>query len=172
MDSFNALSTVAAIRNITPLKEASPAKVMSCDLVTLIDLEKDLDAAKEVTGGASAPSVKIAGRPANSPSRPAMVCGQLVPRIKGRSPLVHQGSPCTRGHGTHPAHALSPRPMIGKEHLSVTPTCPTMGILTPRKMITQRRLVVPSSSSDDDLSLVKHDAQVDLNPGAARIRYT
>jgi hypothetical protein len=47
-----------------------------------------------------------------------------------------------------------------------------MGILTPRKMITQRRLVVPSSSSDDDLSLVKHDAQVDLNPGAARIRYT
>jgi hypothetical protein len=32
--------------------------------------------------------------------------------------------------------------------------------------------VVPSSSSDDDLSLVKHDARVDLNPGGTRIRYT
>jgi hypothetical protein len=33
-------------------------------------------------------------------------------------------------------------------------------------------LVVPSSSSDDDLSLVKHDAWVDLNPGGVRILYT
>jgi hypothetical protein len=32
--------------------------------------------------------------------------------------------------------------------------------------------VVPSSSSDDDLSLVKHDAKVDLNPGDARICYS
>jgi hypothetical protein len=32
--------------------------------------------------------------------------------------------------------------------------------------------VVPSSSSDDDLTLVKHDARVDLNPGGARICYT
>jgi hypothetical protein len=32
--------------------------------------------------------------------------------------------------------------------------------------------VVPSSSSDNDLPLVKHDARVDLNPGGARIRYT
>jgi hypothetical protein len=32
--------------------------------------------------------------------------------------------------------------------------------------------VVPSSSSDDDLSLVKHDARVDLNPSGMRIRYT
>jgi hypothetical protein len=31
--------------------------------------------------------------------------------------------------------------------------------------------VVPSSSSNDDHPLVKHDAQVDLNPGGARIRY-
>jgi hypothetical protein len=31
---------------------------------------------------------------------------------------------------------------------------------------------VPSSSSDDHLSLVKHDARVDLNPGGVRIRYT
>jgi hypothetical protein len=32
--------------------------------------------------------------------------------------------------------------------------------------------MVPSSSNDDDLSLVKHDARVDLNPGGVRIRYT
>jgi hypothetical protein len=32
--------------------------------------------------------------------------------------------------------------------------------------------VVPSSSNDDDLPLVKHDAWVDLNPGGMRIRYT
>jgi hypothetical protein len=47
-----------------------------------------------------------------------------------------------------------------------------MGILTPRKVTIQRQLVVPSSSSDDDLPLVKHDAQVDLNPSGVRIRYT
>jgi hypothetical protein len=32
--------------------------------------------------------------------------------------------------------------------------------------------MVPSSSNDEDLSLVKHDARVDLNPGGVRIRYT
>jgi hypothetical protein len=32
--------------------------------------------------------------------------------------------------------------------------------------------MVPSSSSDDDLPLVKRDARVDLNPSSARIRYT
>jgi hypothetical protein len=32
--------------------------------------------------------------------------------------------------------------------------------------------VVPSSSNDDDLSLVKHDTRVDLNPDDVRIRYT
>jgi hypothetical protein len=32
--------------------------------------------------------------------------------------------------------------------------------------------VVWSSSSDDDLPLVKHDARVDLNPGSAWNRYT
>jgi hypothetical protein len=52
------------------------------------------------------------------------------------------------------------------------PTRPTTGILTPRKVTIRRQVVVPSSSSDDDLPLVKHDAQVDLNPGGARIRYT
>jgi hypothetical protein len=37
-----------------------------------------------------------------------------------------------------PAHALSPRLMIGKEHQSVTPTRPTTGILTLRKVTTPR----------------------------------
>jgi hypothetical protein len=32
--------------------------------------------------------------------------------------------------------------------------------------------VVPLSSNDDDLPLVKHDVQVDLNPDGMRIRYT
>jgi hypothetical protein len=52
------------------------------------------------------------------------------------------------------------------------PTCPTMGILTLRKVTIRGQLVVPSSSSNDELSLMKHDARVDLNPGGARIRYT
>jgi hypothetical protein len=52
------------------------------------------------------------------------------------------------------------------------PTCPTTAILTLRKVTIHCQLVVPSSSSDDDLPLVQHDAQVDLNPGGARIRYT
>jgi hypothetical protein len=96
--------------------------------------------------------------------RSAMVCGQLVPRDEGRSPLVLQGSPCTRGRGTCLVHALSPRPTIGKEHRSVMPTCLTTGILTPRKVTIRCQVVVPSSSSNDDLPLVKHDARVDLNP--------
>jgi hypothetical protein len=32
--------------------------------------------------------------------------------------------------------------------------------------------VAPSSSSDDDLQLVKHDTQVDLNPSGVKICYT
>jgi hypothetical protein len=32
--------------------------------------------------------------------------------------------------------------------------------------------VVSSSSNNNDLSLLKHDAWVDLNPDGARIRYT
>jgi hypothetical protein len=47
-----------------------------------------------------------------------------------------------------------------------------MGILALRKVTTQRQLVIPSSSSDDDLPLVKHDARVDVNPSNALIRYT
>jgi hypothetical protein len=50
--------------------------------------------------------------------------------------------------------------------------CPTMGILTLRKVTIRHQLVVPSSSSDDDLSLVKHDTRVDLNSSGVRIRYT
>jgi hypothetical protein len=57
MDPFNALSTTATVRKIPPLKEAPPAKVMSR---ASTDLEKDLDATKEVTGGAGVPSVKMA----------------------------------------------------------------------------------------------------------------
>jgi hypothetical protein len=34
------------------------------------------------------------------------------------------------------------------------------------------RPAFPSCSSDDDLSLVKHDARVDLNPSCTRIHYT
>jgi hypothetical protein len=79
MDPFNALSTTVAARKIAPLKEASPTKVMSCALIALTDLQKDLDAAKEVIGGASAPSVKMA-------SRPAMVCGQSIHHDEGRTP--------------------------------------------------------------------------------------
>jgi hypothetical protein len=47
-----------------------------------------------------------------------------------------------------------------------------MGILTLRKVTVRHQLVVPSSSSNDDLSLVNHDAQVDLNLGDVKIRYT
>jgi hypothetical protein len=82
-DPINALSTATATRKIPLLNEASPTKVMSCALITSTDLQKDLDAAKEVTGGAGAPSAKMAGRPANSPGWTAMVCGQSVTRDEG-----------------------------------------------------------------------------------------
>jgi hypothetical protein len=165
MDPFNAPSTTAAARKIPLLKEASPTKVISCVLIASTDLQKDLDVVKEVTGGDDTPSAKMAGRS-------AMVCGQSVHREEGGLSPAHQGFPCTRGHGMHPTCALSPRLTIGKEHRSVMPTRLTMGILTLRKVIVQRQLMVPLSSSDDELSLVKHDAQVDLNPDGTRIRYT
>jgi hypothetical protein len=76
MNPFNALSIAATVRKILPLKEASPAKVMSCALIASIDIQKDLDATKEVTGGAGAPSTKMASRPANSPGRPWFVANQ------------------------------------------------------------------------------------------------
>jgi hypothetical protein len=95
MDPFNALSIATAARKIPPLKEELPANVISCALVALTDVEKDLDAAKEVTGGASAPSVKMVSRPANSLGWPAMVCGNSTPRDEGLPPPARQGSPCT-----------------------------------------------------------------------------
>jgi hypothetical protein len=171
MDPFNALSTAIATRKIPPLREAPLTKVILCALVASTDLERALDAVK-VTGGAGVPSVKMANRPANSPGWPAMVCGHSAPRDEGLSPPVRQGSPCARGHGTRLVHALSPRPTIGKEHRLITPTRPTMGVLTPRKVTIRCQLVVPSSNNDDDLPLVKHDARVELNPSGARIRYT
>jgi hypothetical protein len=172
MDPFNALSTTVAARRIPPLKKASPTKVMSCTLVASTNLQKDLDASKEVTGGAGVPLVKMVGLPAHSIDWTGMVCGQSVPRDEGHTLPARQGTPCTRGQGMHPTHARSPHTMIGKEHRSVTPTRPTTGILTLRKGAIRHQLVVPSSSSDDDLSLVKHDARVDLNPSGARICYT
>jgi hypothetical protein len=173
MDPFNPLSTVAATRKIPPLKEAPPTKVRSCALVASKDLEKDLNAANEVTGGDGAPSMKMVGRAANCTGRPAMVYGHCPPPCdEGRSPPTRQGSPYTRGRGRHLVHALSPRPTIRKEHRSIMHTCPTMGILTLTKVTVWHQLVVPSSSSDDDLPLVKHDARVDLNPSGTRIRYT
>jgi hypothetical protein len=56
MHPFNALSTIVVARKIPPLKEAPPAKVMLSVLIASTDLEKDLDATREVTVGASAPS--------------------------------------------------------------------------------------------------------------------
>jgi hypothetical protein len=47
-----------------------------------------------------------------------------------------------------------------------------MGILTPRKVTIRCQLVVPLTSSDDNNSLVKHGARVDLNPGGVRICYS
>jgi hypothetical protein len=93
MDLFNTLSTTTPARKILPLKEASPTKVVSCALIASTDLHNDLDAAKEVTGGASMPSANMADRPAHSPGRPGMVCGQSVPQDEGGSPPTHQGSP-------------------------------------------------------------------------------
>jgi hypothetical protein len=166
MDPFNALSTTAAARKIPPLREAPPTKVMSCALVTSTDLKRAFDAVKKVIRGAGTPSVKMADRPWFVAIRPP------PSRDEDRSPLARQVSPYARGHGTHPVRALSPRPTIRKEHRSVTPTCPTTEVLTPRKMTIWHQLVVPSSSSNDDLPLVKLDAWVDLNPSGARIHYT
>jgi hypothetical protein len=62
--------------------------------------------------------------------------------------------------------------MIRKEHHSVTPTRPSTGVLTKKKITIRHQLVVPSSNNDDNLLLVRHDARVDLNSGGTRIHYT
>jgi hypothetical protein len=64
MESFNVVSTVAAVRAITLLKE-SPTKVMSCTLVASSNLDKVFNVTKDVTRGAGGPPVKMGGRPAN-----------------------------------------------------------------------------------------------------------
>jgi hypothetical protein len=158
MDPFNALSTAATVeRGIT----------RQGHVVCVDRIDRPTEGLRCCKGGHWRSQHAI-----GKDGWPAMVCGQSVPRDEGRSPPARQGSPCTRGHGMNPTHDLSPRPMIGKDHRLVTPTRPTMGILTPRKVTIRRQLVVPSSSSNDNLPLVKHDARVDLNPGGARIRYT
>jgi hypothetical protein len=80
-------------RKEDPTNERGITKVMSCALVASTNLQKDLDTAKGVTGGASAPSAKMVGRSDRSLSWSAMVCGQLVPHDEGRSPPTRQGSP-------------------------------------------------------------------------------
>jgi hypothetical protein len=149
MDSFNALSTAVVARKVSPLREAPPAKVMSCALVTSTDQDRALDIVKEVTEEAGMPSAKMASRAANSPGRPAMVYGHSAPRGEGRSPPVHQGSPCAQGRGTCWVRALSTHPMIGKEHQSVTPSCLTTGLLTLRKVTVWHQLVVPLALVSD-----------------------
>jgi hypothetical protein len=49
--------------------------------------------------------------------------------------------------------------------------CPSIGVLTPKKITIRCQLVVPSSSSDDDLLLARHTTRVDLNSSGARICY-
>jgi hypothetical protein len=150
MGPFNTLSTTAAVRMIPPLTEASPTKVTSCALVASTDLVKALDAAKEVTGGA--------GMHVSNDVRPAMVGGRTTPLEEGQPSPVRQSSPAAQGHGSRPVRALSPHPMIGKEHSSVTPTCLSTGVLTLKKITIQHQLVVPSRNNDDDIPLMKHDA--------------
>jgi hypothetical protein len=47
-----------------------------------------------------------------------------------------------------------------------------MGVLTPKKITIWCQLVVLSSSSDDNLPLVRHIARVDLNSDGVGICYT
>jgi hypothetical protein len=92
----NALSTATAMRMIPPLREAPPTKVSSCALVASTALEKALDVAKEVIGGASVPLVMMGDQPAKSPSRSATVGSRLTPpplrwvnhHLRARVPLL------------------------------------------------------------------------------------
>jgi hypothetical protein len=117
------------------------------------------------------PSTMMGGRPAMSLGRPAAVGGRLTPLEVGQTSPARQGSPVAQGCGSRPVHALSPRLTIGKEHRSVTPTHPSTGVLTPKKISIRHQLVVLSSNSDDDLPLARHDAQVDHNSSGVRMRY-
>jgi hypothetical protein len=158
MDPFNALSTATAVRMIPLLREAPPAKVASCALVASTDLEKVIDAVKEVIGGSGVPSTMMAGRPAKSPGRPATIGGRLTPLKVGQPSPACQSSPTAQGRGSRLVRVIYPHPTIGKEHHSVTRTCPSMSVLTLKKITIRHQLVVLSSNSDDDLPLARHDA--------------
>jgi hypothetical protein len=85
MDPFNALSIATVVWNIPMLKEAPTAEVMSCALVRSTDLEKTLDAAKEVIGGAGAPSVKMGPSIPSftiAPFVDSLLCYRLIRRPK------------------------------------------------------------------------------------------
>jgi hypothetical protein len=49
---------------------------------------------------------------------------------------------------------------------------PSMGVLAPKKIAIWSQLVVPSSSGDDDLPVVRLDTQVDLKSSGVSIHYT
>jgi hypothetical protein len=172
MDPFNALSTAAATRMIPLLREVATAKVTSRALVASTDLEKALDAMKDVIGGVGVPLAMMSDQLAKPPGRLATVGGQLTPLEVGQPSPVCHSSLAAQGRGLHPFCVLSPRPTIGKEHHLVMPTRPSTGVLTPKNITIRCLLVVLSSSSDDDLPLVRHHARVDLNSGGTRIYYT
>jgi hypothetical protein len=118
MDPFNALSTAAVARLIPPLREALPAKVVSCALVTSTDLGKALDAMKEVIGGASVPSVMMGSRPAKSAGQLATVGGRLTPsrwvshHLCARIPLLPRAVVCV------PSSDDRERALFGLAHAS------------------------------------------------------
>jgi hypothetical protein len=127
---------------------------------------------EEVIGGAGTSSVMMAGWPAKSPGRPATVGGRLTHFKVCQPSVVHQSFPAVQDRSSRPVCVLSPSTTIGKEHCSVMPTRPSMGVLTLKKITIRCQLVVPSSSSDNNLPLVRYDARVNLNSGSARIHYT
>jgi hypothetical protein len=172
MDPFNDLSTAATVRMIPLLRQAPPTKFAPCALVASTGMEKALDAAKEVIRGVGTSSVTMAGWPAKSPGRPATVGGRLTHLKVCQPSVVHQSFPTAQDHSSRHVRALSPSPTIGKEHCSVMPTRPSMGVLTLKKITIRCQLVVPSSSSDNNLPFVRYDARVNLNSGSARIHYT
>jgi hypothetical protein len=67
---------------------------MPCALVTSTDREKDLDAAKEVTGGADAPSAKMAGRPLFVAIQPRVM--RAGHHQCAKVPLVPEAVECAR----------------------------------------------------------------------------
>jgi hypothetical protein len=152
MESFNIVSTAAATRAIS----------------TASDLEHVLDAAKGNPKGADTP-LNLMG---DSTSNTSKGCRHLAPISVPQSSPMHHDSLISHACGSHPVCALFPHPTIRKEHRSMTPTRPMMGVLTPRKVTIRCNMVINNDSGDDNLPLMRHDGRVDLNSGGARIRYT